>query len=260
MANEKKPDRRTLYTRKAIQDAFLRVKRTKEYNTITVTDICREAEISRGTFYAHFRNITEVLDAVLDDALSGMDYLREYLSAPQPEAKCAHPFCRFVRENTELRCILFDDALGHIVVNKLAAIYKDAYMREIWNKGAGLTDQEAEALFYFQINGCFDRTSEQTMAGYFAKKPLQNLQAVCTSLGASIEPSNADLCAVLPFLPQYPVTWKLWLAEEEDEIDGSGRLFLNSSADHYLSVEDAVTVGTLVLDRLQRQYEAMFPG
>ena len=42
-----------------------------------------------------------------------------------------------------------------MVVKKLAAIYKDAYMQEIWNKGAGLTEQEAEALFYFQINGCF---------------------------------------------------------------------------------------------------------
>ena len=106
----------------------------------------------------------------------------------------------------------------------------------------------------------FDRTCEQTMAHYFAKKPLKNLQAVCTALGASIEVSNADLCAVLPFLPQYPVIWKLWLAEEEDEIYGSGRLFLNSSADHYLSVEDAVTVGTLILNKLQQRYEAMFPG
>jgi len=108
--------------------------------------------------------------------------------------------------------------------------------------------------------GGFDRTCEQMMARYFAKKPLENLESVCTALGASIESSNADLCAVLPFLPQYPVTWKLWLAEEEDEIDGSGRLFLNSSADHYLSVEDAVTVGTLILDKLRQQYEAMFPG
>lgn len=73
-----------------------------------------------------------------------------------------------------------------------------------------------------------------------------------------LEDSNADLCAVLPFLPQYPVTWKLWLAEEEDEIEGSGRLFLNGSADHYLSIEDAVTVGTIILDRLRQQYEAMF--
>ena len=108
--------------------------------------------------------------------------------------------------------------------------------------------------------GGFDRACEQTMARYFGKKPLENLQAVCTALGGKPENSNTDLCAVLPFLPRYPVTWKLWLAEEEDEIEGSGRLFLNGSADHYLSIEDAVTVGSIILDRLQRRYEMMFPG
>ena len=47
MADARKTDRRTVYTKKAIGDAFLRVKRNKDYNAITVADICREAEISR---------------------------------------------------------------------------------------------------------------------------------------------------------------------------------------------------------------------
>lgn len=103
--------------------------------------------------------------------------------------------------------------------------------------------------------GGFDRSCEREMADYFAKRPLEHLQAACAALGAQLEASNADLCAVFPLLPRYPVTLKLWLAEEDDDIDGSGRLFLDSSADHYLSVEDAVTVGTLLLDRLRHQCE-----
>ncbi len=84
MAATRKTDRRTVYTKKAIQDAFLRIKRTKEYNAITVADLCREAEISRGTFYTHFSNIAEVLDALLDDVLANMNYLLDYLSSPPP--------------------------------------------------------------------------------------------------------------------------------------------------------------------------------
>ena len=130
MSGERKMDRRALYTQKAIKEAFLRVKRNKDYNAITVADICREAEISRGTFYAHFGNIAEILDALLDEALANMDHLRAYISAPDSGAgpQCARPFCRFVRDDQEFRCILFDDALGHIVIKKL---------------------------FCFQINGCF---------------------------------------------------------------------------------------------------------
>ncbi len=57
MENVRKKDRRTRYTQKAIRDAFLRVKRMKEYNAITIADICREAEISRGTFYWSIRQV-----------------------------------------------------------------------------------------------------------------------------------------------------------------------------------------------------------
>ena len=157
MTSKRKIDRRKVYTQKSIKDAFLRVKRSKEYNAITVADICREAEISRGTFYAHFNNIAEVLDALLDEALVNMNYLREYISAPDSSARsqCTYPFCRFVRESGDLQCVLFDDTLGHKIIQKLTAIYKDDFVQEIRRKADTLSDKEAEALFYFQINGCF---------------------------------------------------------------------------------------------------------
>ena len=96
--------------------------------------------------------------------------------------------------------------------------------------------------------GGFDRQSERTISQKLACLAPDLLRAACVGLGASIVPSNADLCAVFPFLPRYPVTLKIWFADED--IPGAGRLFLDGSAAHYLSVEDAVTVGTLILDRL----------
>ena len=177
MADERKMDRRALYTQKAIKDAFLRVKRNKDYNMITIADICREAEISRGTFYAHFSNIAEVLDALLDDALANMDYLRNYIAAPDTgvEPQCAYPFCRFVRESKELRCILFDDTLDHIVIKKLAELYKDDFICEIQRIAGSLSEKEAEALFYFQINGCFAVSKKYSHLENEEWCPVQNM-------------------------------------------------------------------------------------
>ena len=50
--DEKKPrktDRRTLYTRMVIKEALLSLLAEKEYADITIADLCREAEINRGT-------------------------------------------------------------------------------------------------------------------------------------------------------------------------------------------------------------------
>ena len=60
--------------------------------------------------------------------------------------------------------------------------------------------------------------------------------------------SNADVAYRIPFLPNFPVLLKAWLPDEE--FPASGRLLLDSSADHYLTIEDAVTVAEIILERL----------
>ncbi len=60
--------------------------------------------------------------------------------------------------------------------------------------------------------------------------------------------SNADFTVQFDFLPYYPLLLKLWFADEE--FPASGKLLLDESADHYLMVEDAVTVGQILMEKL----------
>ena len=55
------------------------------------------------------------------------------------------------------------------------------------------------------------------------------------------------LCA-LSFLPRCSLWLKVWFAD--DELPPSGRLLIDESAPHYLTIEDAVTAGSLILDAL----------
>ena len=43
-------DRRTRYTRQAIKEILLEELKTKPYSKITVTEICKNVEMKRGTF------------------------------------------------------------------------------------------------------------------------------------------------------------------------------------------------------------------
>ena len=98
--------------------------------------------------------------------------------------------------------------------------------------------------------GGFDRESERILSRDFGNLPPEQVEAACRALGSRIVPSNADLFAVFDFFPRYPITLKLWFADEE--IPGSGRLMLDKSAGHFLSVAAAVTAGTLLLAELSR--------
>lgn len=65
-----KTDRRTKYTKMVIRDAFLTLVKTKPIQKITIADICGLADISRPTFYLHYRDIYALLDEIGENMLT----------------------------------------------------------------------------------------------------------------------------------------------------------------------------------------------
>ena len=76
------------------------------------------------------------------------------------------------------------------------------------------------------------------------------LAKLCKNIGGEPIASNADVAYRIPFLPNFPVTLKIWLPED---FPASGRLLLDSSADHYLTIEDAVTVAEIILETITQE-------
>ena len=96
--------------------------------------------------------------------------------------------------------------------------------------------------------GGLDRNTELIVRRDLGVLPREELARRCEALGAELLPSNADFCARFDFAPRYPVWLKVWFADEE--FPASGRLLVDESAPNYLTIEDAVTVGSLILDCL----------
>lgn len=94
----------------------------------------------------------------------------------------------------------------------------------------------------------FDRKCEASIADLLRKISENEFRSRCAAMGGIQLKTNADYAVMLPFLPNYPLTLKVWFAD--DEFDASGRMFVDGSADHYLTVEDAVTIGEVILERL----------
>ena len=50
-------DRRTKYTKSVIRQALFDLLKEKPLNKITVTDICKMADINRSTFYSYYEDV-----------------------------------------------------------------------------------------------------------------------------------------------------------------------------------------------------------
>lgn len=79
-------------------------------------------------------------------------------------------------------------------------------------------------------------------------KTEEQVKAVLRNLGGHILPGKADLNVVLPFLPRFLLYLNIWFADED--FPPSARLLVDQSAGHYLTIEDAVAVGDVVMEQL----------
>lgn len=96
--------------------------------------------------------------------------------------------------------------------------------------------------------GGFDHRAETRISQLLESYTLEEFDARCRCLGGMPVDSTADYAVVFTPMPRYPILLNLWLADEE--FPASGKLLLDSSAEHYLTIEDSVTVGEILLSLL----------
>ena len=62
-------DKRIAKTKKNLKNAMIAMLGEKDFEHITITELCRAAEISRITFYSHYGDKYALLDEIFDDML-----------------------------------------------------------------------------------------------------------------------------------------------------------------------------------------------
>lgn len=64
---EKKMNRKRAYSQRVIQEAFLELSKTQLISKITVTDICRVADVNRTTFYSNYDDISDLVESIVSE-------------------------------------------------------------------------------------------------------------------------------------------------------------------------------------------------
>lgn len=76
MANE---DMRVQRTKRILKDNFKELFLEKDYDTISVKELCDRAMINRRTFYLHYNSLDDLMEEILEDmSLEFLEYTKDY--------------------------------------------------------------------------------------------------------------------------------------------------------------------------------------
>lgn len=148
-------DKRIEATRAAIGNALLHLLESRRLAEITVTDISRQAGISRSTFYAHYPNPQGAYRALMAEFVAETQSLPMQLKTGDC-ADCASkalPFCEAISRSPKWRAFTRDplfletffDMAENAINPETAVMYRKL----------DISEEEALALNRFQISGCY---------------------------------------------------------------------------------------------------------
>ena len=167
----RKTDRRTIYTKNVIKDALLKLMEKKQFDQITVAALCRQAEITRATFYIHYDNLTVVLNELLEDALQTTEHESSNLNSNMlkmlvfitsqrnlttlEQYDTLLPICQRIANQPKYRVLFLDESLSAYIIKKIYVTERDKIVPLLINQ-CHLSRKEADKLYLFVIYGAYE--------------------------------------------------------------------------------------------------------
>ena len=114
-------NKRFTATDERIRNAFMSLLESKNYEHISVQDICREADISRPAFYAHYDDINDLIIHIEEDraAEAGMFFLQKKKLTPED----FYAYLLFIRENSVFYTAYFQADENSLISQKMMRRY-----------------------------------------------------------------------------------------------------------------------------------------
>ena len=142
----------------ALEQAFLRLALRQNYDDITITDICREAGLSRKVYYRLFESKNDVLYSLIDHTLGGFE-------AYDPDMEPLHRFFSYWKEQKALLDALDLSQCSALLMDRVVRFvltYNPASLTDVY---PGLLSWDRDTQIFF-ISGLYGTMLDWHVRGF----------------------------------------------------------------------------------------------
>jgi AcrR family transcriptional regulator len=118
--------RKVKYTKMVIREALFELLETKPLKQITVKSLCELADINRGTFYSHYKDIYDLVEILERDLIEKMGSVIKYESiGKQDQLQMFTEVFTHIKTNVDdYKIILLNPESSHCLDEILTEVYK----------------------------------------------------------------------------------------------------------------------------------------
>lgn len=150
-------DRRVRRTRKQLRECLVTLLKQKKVQDITVRELTELADLNRGTFYLHYKDVFDLLEKTESELL---DDFNQLVMKHDAEDLKKHPYGIFVEiytlayDNADLVEILLGENGDLNFLNRLKQLIRDKCLHDWMEVVRTESTAVFDAYFAFIVSGC----------------------------------------------------------------------------------------------------------
>lgn len=154
-------DRRILRTKRAIREAFITLASQTDINKITVSKLSELADLGRGTFYLHYRDIFDLMESLENEALTDLAVMSEdaYAGRQIGLQLILEATVGYIWENKDIFALLLSTKGSTMFLERFKRFFKDKTIN-------GAQDDESVYSTSYVIAGCLGILQEWAVGGF----------------------------------------------------------------------------------------------
>lgn len=147
-------NRRVKYTKMVLKSSLLKLMKDKPINKITVTDICKMADINRGTFYIHYLDAYDLLEKIENELYSQIaEAIEKLMKDNENSQKIIKEIFEVILKNKELCKILFSDNGDKAFLKKIIDLTHNKVVTEWSMTYKNVNIRNMEYLYIYTSSG-----------------------------------------------------------------------------------------------------------
>lgn len=174
-------DRRSKYSIYVIKQALFELLEQKPLEEITVVEICRTADINRGTFYKYYRDVSDLYDKTEDALVKEIyDLVEKSISPDFQNQFHFREILNTLATSKEFAYIAQNKAFSERLAQKLLAFFIPYLQQMLQIKCPHATAQDSDLLLEYVLGGCIRVVSYWLKSGM--QVPIEEIDSTLSAM------------------------------------------------------------------------------